>query len=80
MRAVLLVLAVIAFVWLLRRALGNRTPKAKPAPQAAVPELVACARCGVHLPKAEALGPQGDPAPPAGPYFCCEEHRRMGPD
>ena len=34
--------------------------------------MVACARCGVHLPVSEAL--EGD-----GGRFCSEEHRRLGP-
>lgn len=33
--------------------------------------MVACARCGVHLPESEAL--EGD-----GGRFCSEEHRRLG--
>lgn len=33
--------------------------------------MVACARCGVHLPESEALED-------AGRRYCCEEHRRLG--
>lgn len=78
-RIVLLVLAIVAFVWLLRRALGSRQKNSRPPPEAAVPELVACAYCGVHLPKNEALEQPGASAPGTGKFFCCEEHRRKGP-
>ena len=86
-RIVLLALAVLVLVGLLRRALSGRKsddPRAAdrqagpPAPGAAVPELVACAHCGVHLPKNEAIAQEGAAAPAATRFFCCEEHRRLG--
>ena len=47
----------------------SRQPRADDrAPQA----MVACATCGLHLPRQEALL-LGDR------YFCCEEHRRHPP-
>jgi uncharacterized protein len=69
---VLILLAVIA-VWLVRRALrasaarqgGQRQPSAEG-------ELVRCARCGLHLPRAEARA--------AGEQlYCSDEHARLGP-
>ncbi len=52
-----------------QRAAARRGEQAR-KPQ--VPErMVACARCGVHLPESEAL--EGD-----GGRFCSEEHRRLG--
>ena len=81
-RIVLLVLAVLVFVWLLRRALGSRKPDTRQprsqAPGAATPDLVACAHCGVHLPRSEALAEPGVDAPQVGRFYCCEEHRRVG--
>lgn len=58
-------------VYLLWRSLqrrdSRRGPSATrdPAPQA----IVSCAKCGLHVPRQEALL-LGDR------YFCCEEHRR----
>lgn len=54
----------------LQRAAARRQGKAQPplAPE----RMVACARCGVHLPESESL--EGD----AGGRFCSEEHRRLG--
>ena len=40
-------------------------------PQQGPERMVACARCGVHLPESEAL--EGD-----GGRFCSDEHRRLG--
>ncbi|WP_119152938.1 PP0621 family protein [Caldimonas tepidiphila] len=77
MTKVLILLAVIALLWwLLRPRPGRGGADAGAAPQArdASPrEIVACARCGVHVPRDEALpGPAGEP-------YCCEAHRGAGP-
>jgi uncharacterized protein len=64
---VLILLAVLA-VWLLRRALRAGKPSVKPPVQG---DLVACARCGMHLPRAEARES-------AGRLYCGEEHARLG--
>lgn len=70
-RLILLALAVLALVWLLRRALGGRGGAA-PRPRPGSAELVQCAHCGVHLPRGEARG-AGDA------LYCSEEHARLGP-
>jgi uncharacterized protein len=69
-RLLLVALAVLALVWLLRRALRAR--QAPPGAAGAPGELVACAHCGVNLPRAEARG-AGDG------LYCSEEHARLGP-
>lgn len=70
-RLILLALAVLILVWLVRRALRERQGGVPRAPGVAG-ELVACAHCGVHLPRAEARSaPGGD--------YCSEEHARLGP-
>ena len=69
-RLLLLALAVLALVWLVRRALRARQA---PGDAAKAPgELVACAHCGVNLPRAEARGAGGS-------LYCSEEHARLGP-
>jgi uncharacterized protein len=68
----LLFLVVIAF-WLIRRAIARS--RGRGAVDAAPPregELVRCARCGVHLPRAEARSA-------AGLEYCSDEHARLGP-
>ena len=67
-----LVALVVAAVWLLRRAL-HAPKKGEVAQKPPVDgQLVACARCGVHLPRAEARA--------AGErLYCSEEHARLGP-
>lgn len=75
-RLVLLALAVVALVWLVRRALGRQpAPDAPTAPEAAA-QLVACAHCGVLLPRAEA---RPSIAAAAGLHYCSDEHARLGP-
>lgn len=70
-RLILLALAVLVLVWLLRRAFGGRQADAPGAPGAAG-DLVACAHCGVLLPRAEARSA-------GGAHYCGEEHARLGP-
>ena len=70
MRYLVLIALVVLAVWLLRRALRDKTPP--PARPAVEGELVACARCGLNLPRAEAREA-------AGRLYCGEEHARLGP-
>jgi uncharacterized protein len=70
-RLIVLILLVVLAVWLIRRALRGSTKgkaQGKPPVQG---DLVACARCGVHLPRAEAHLA-------AGLLYCGEEHARLG--
>jgi hypothetical protein len=74
-RLILLALAVLALVWLVRRALRAR---GRPPPPAG--DLVSCAHCGVLLPRAEARGAEARGAPgEEGAQYCSEEHARLGP-
>jgi len=63
-----LVALVVLAVWLVRRAL--RAPQDR-SPGQGQGELVRCAHCGVHLPRAEAREA-------AGTLYCSEEHARLG--
>ena len=71
-RLIVLILLVVLAVWLIRRALkASRTSQ---GPQSKAPvqgDLVACARCGVHLPRTEARLA-------GGLLYCGEEHARLG--
>jgi uncharacterized protein len=71
-RLVVLIVLIVLAVWLIRRALaassrGNLSQKQGPVQQ----DLVACARCGMHLPRAEAREA-------GGRLYCGEEHARLG--
>ena len=73
-KLLILVAAVVAIVWLLRRALAG-PPKGDAPPQAPggpPGELVSCAHCAVNLPRAEARSA-------GGRHYCSEEHWRLGP-
>jgi uncharacterized protein len=66
-RLLVLILLVVLAVWLVRRALG----KSNPPKSLWEGELVRCAHCGVHLPRAEARQA-------AGGLYCSDEHARLG--
>lgn len=68
-RLLVLIVLVVLAVWLVRRAL--RPPQQKPPSVEKPGELIACAHCGVHLPRSEAR-PAGDA------LYCSEEHARLG--
>jgi uncharacterized protein len=68
LRMLVLVALVVLAVWLVRRAL--RAPRDR-APLARQGELVSCAHCGLHLPRAEAREA-------GGALYCSEEHARLG--
>ena len=67
-RLLVLIVLVVVAVWLIRRALRSTDAKEKPPVQG---DLVACARCGVHLPRSEARLADGK-------LYCGEEHARLG--
>lgn len=72
----LIVLAVIAVVYALwrsqRRVPDRQGRAAQRARSAAAQDMVRCARCGVHLPKDEALWK-------AGRSYCSQAHLDQGP-
>lgn len=70
-RLILLALAVLILVWLIRRAFGGHKRDAPKVP-GAPGDLVACAHCGVLVPRSEARAA-------AGAQYCTEEHARLGP-
>ena len=79
-RLIIIIIVVVAVIWLVRRAIaGPRV--AKPPPEAGEQkgELVACAQCGVNLPKSEAYAASGVPPGLDGKFYCSEEHLRLGP-
>jgi len=68
-RLIFIMLVVAAVVWLLRRAVGDRSD----GDAASAPDLVRCARCGIHVPRNEATRAAG------GLLYCSDEHARLGP-
>lgn len=70
----LLILALIAVIYAAtRRPRHTPTQTRKSGGAIAAPQnMVACARCGVHLPEADALR-QGKH------FYCCAAHRDQGP-
>jgi uncharacterized protein len=69
MKYFLFLVAVFVLLWLLRGAISRRVPRGGAKPPAAKPQdMIACAHCGVHLPRDEAL-------PGRGGVFCGDAHR-----
>ena len=71
MKFVLFIAAVFVLLWLLRGTIGRRVGRdggERPAAAAPPRRIVACAQCGVHLPRDEAL-------PGEGGVFCGDAHR-----
>lgn len=73
MKILIFLVAVVLLLWLLRKSSRRRgESRPPPAPRDATggaPQpMLACAQCGVHLPRDEAL-------PGRGGVFCGEAHR-----
>lgn len=65
----LLLLALgLLLAYLVLRAYRRRVDGGSPPPGGAE-DMVRCARCGLHLPRAESFTAGGE-------FFCCAEHRR----
>ena len=69
-RLLVLVLLAVVAVWLIRRAL--RAPTSSTEAPKKTEDLVRCAHCGVHLPRAEARAA-------AGALYCSDQHAQLGP-
>jgi uncharacterized protein len=67
-KIVLFIVAVFVLLWLLRGGTARRSRPVAPRSPAAAQPMLACAECGVHLPRDEAL-------PGRGGVFCSEAHR-----
>jgi uncharacterized protein len=75
---IVLLVVVFLIVWLVRGGRPGRAAPPAPSPPSSPPTpanapatpdtIVACAHCGLHLPKADAL-------PGRGGVFCGEAHR-----
>ena len=70
MKLLVFVIAVVVLLWLLRGALRVRrdSPPRRPAPPKGAQPMLACAWCGVHMPRDDML-------PGRGGMFCGEAHR-----
>lgn len=70
---VLLVVLLVAFgIWRSKRTAPDASRPGKTRPPALPQDMVACAHCGVHVPRADAQV-QGNAT------YCSPEHQRLGP-
>lgn len=71
----LLLVAILVAVWVVWRYLkASAEQRRARQPPPLVEDMVCCLRCGMHVPRTEAVADPGG----AGAY-CCDEHRRLGP-
>ena len=68
MKFLVLLVVVVGVLWLMRSLRKPTLPPTPKPPPLQNEEMVACAQCGVHLPRTEAL-------PGRGGVFCGEAHR-----
>ncbi len=66
---VLLAVLVLGYAWWRSQRRAEAPPQNPPPPAAKPQDMVACAHCGVHLPRTEALthGPRS---------YCCADHQQ----
>lgn len=69
MKFFLLLLALLFGVWLWRsgRSSGKPENKASASPTSPPQDMVRCASCGVHVPRADAVAGQRG-------FYCCTDH------
>lgn len=72
MKYLIVVVVVVVVLWLLFRSKAEKPVSRKPVGESAPQAMVQCARCGVHLPRADALLDH------RGGAFCSEAHRLSG--
>ncbi len=73
MGKLLLIVVVVAVVYVVVRAYARSVARGSAAatkPPGKGEDMVRCHHCGVHLPRSESLGSDGQ-------SFCSEEHRRL---
>jgi uncharacterized protein len=74
MKFLLLVAVIAVAFWMLKsKARGRGDAPRPPKPPGGPQPMLACAHCGVHLPRADALMDVG------GRAFCSDAHRLAGP-
>lgn len=66
---VLLVVLVLGYAWWRGQRNTEAPPRNRPPPAPAPQDMVACAHCGVHLPRTEALT-HGTRS------YCCTDHQQ----
>lgn len=68
-KLILFVLLVVGVVLWFKHQANKRVADERPPEDKPVEDMVRCARCGVNLPRSEAILSQGK-------TYCCDEHRR----
>lgn len=70
MAKIIFFLLIAIGAWLFFRARGRAAPRSKEPPAASPEAMVACVRCGMHIPVSESLEADGR-------RYCSQEHLRL---
>ncbi len=70
-KIVVVILVTVLVVYLLRRMADKRIQPPDKNAKKPVEDMVRCRKCGVNLPRSEAILSQGR-------FYCCDEHRKSG--
>ncbi len=70
-KIVVVILVTVLVVYMLRRMADKRIQPPKTNAKKPVEDMVRCQKCGVNLPRSEAILSQGR-------FYCCDEHRKSG--
>ena len=74
MKFLFFLLVALLVVWVVKRTrMSPPSGTAKPEGESSPTEMVACAHCGIHLPRAEAVSGQKS-------LYCSTEHRSAAQD
>jgi uncharacterized protein len=70
-KIIVVILVTVLVVYLLRRMADKRIQPPKKSAGQPIEDMVRCRKCGVNLPRSEAILSQGR-------FYCCDEHRNSG--
>ncbi|PUE29921.1 PP0621 family protein [Limnohabitans sp. Jir72] len=73
MKFLFLLLVALVVIWAIKRSRVNPPAGSDKAQTASPTEMVACAQCGIHLPRAEGVSGQNG-------LYCSTEHRSAAHD
>jgi uncharacterized protein len=73
MKFLFLLLLALVVIWAVKRSRVKPPAGSAQAPSPSPTEMVACAHCGIHLPRAEAVSGQKG-------LYCSTEHRSAAQD
>jgi len=69
LRIIIILIGLWLIIQIIKRAFASQ--RVSPPSPPPVTKMLACARCGVHIPESQVIYDRDK-------IYCCEEHRRQG--